>query len=56
MPSYLILSEWAQAKYGAHAPHINTLRRWVREGRIFPQPQKVGKTYFVLPTAEYQGD
>lgn len=51
----LILIEWAKAKFGEHAPHVNTLRRWVREGRIHPQPKKVGKTWFVKPHAEYQG-
>lgn len=56
VPQLLPLADWATARYGAHAPHINTLRRWAREGRIAPAPEKSGKTYFVEPTAKYQGD
>ena len=51
----LTLSDWAKSKYGDHAPHIVTLRRWVREGRIFPQPKKVGRTWFVRTGADYHG-
>ena len=51
----LTLADWAKSKFGERAPHIVTLRRWVREGRIFPQPQKIGKTWFVKPGAEYHG-
>jgi hypothetical protein len=52
----LTLPDWAKSRFGNNAPHIVTLRRWVREGRIFPIPKKVGKTWFVKPAAEYQAD
>ncbi len=49
------LAKWAAANYGEDAPHIKTLRRWVREGKIFPAPRKDGRTYFVEQTARYVG-
>lgn len=47
---------WAEAAFPQKTPHQNTLRRWVHEGRIFPQPEKVGKDWRVSPDAEYQAD
>lgn len=49
------LQKWAAAHYGDNAPHIKTLRRWVREGKIFPAPRKDGRTYFVEHNARYVG-
>ncbi len=53
-PSNIDLETWAKAEYGDKAQHINTLRRWAREGLILPLPTKVGKTWFVAPTAKYR--
>lgn len=50
------LETWARSRWGDEAPSIKTLRRWVREARIFPIPQKVGRSYFVRPNAEYIRD
>ena len=55
-PRLLPLADWAELLLGKHAPCIGTLRRWTREGRITPQPVKMGKLYFVERTAKYQGD
>ena len=55
-PRLLPLTEWAESLLGKHAPCVNTLRRWAREGRITPQPVKYGKLYFVERSAKYQGD
>lgn len=49
------LLDWAKAKY-TKAPHVNTLLRWVHEGRIQPQPEKHGKSWQVKAHAEYKGD
>lgn len=49
----LTLPAWARARYGDNAPGLATLRRWAREQRIFPAPEKHGRTYFVRPDAEY---
>lgn len=51
------LKAWAEAVFPKpYTPHKNTLHRWTHEGRIHPQPEKVGKNWFVSPNAEYQGD
>jgi hypothetical protein len=49
----LTLEAWSRAEYGEDAPCIATLRRWVREGKIFPKPEKHGRAYYLLPTARY---
>lgn len=49
----LTLENWARAEYGDAAPSITTLRRWVREERILPVPEKHGRTYYLLPHARY---
>lgn len=55
-PRLLTLVDWAEQMLGVHAPHVNTLRKWAREGRITPQPIKIGKPYFVERNAKYLGD
>jgi hypothetical protein len=47
------LETWARTKYGEDAPNIDTLRRWARQGKIFPAPQKQGRAYFLPENAEY---
>ena len=54
MARLIPVSEWAVEVFGEkHRPHANTLLRWVHDGRIRPHPKKVGRTYFVEPSAEY---
>jgi len=53
MPRLIPLSDWAVEVFGEHKPHSSTLLRWVHDGRIKPQPKKIGRTYFVEPKAEY---
>lgn len=53
MEKLMTLEEWAAAVYGAQSPHIDTLRRWAREARIYPAAEKHGRTYFVTPSARY---
>lgn len=48
------LEAWARQRWGEAAPSIFTLRAWARSGKIVPMPQKVGRTYFVKPNAEYR--
>jgi len=55
-PSLIPVKEWATKIFGEHAPHINTLYRWISEGRINPPAKKCGKGWFVRPHAEYTGD
>lgn len=55
-PRYLPLSVWATQVFGEHVPHQNTLLKWVHEGRIQPQPKKIGRGWFLVPHAEYVSD
>ena len=50
------VSEWAKQNFEVRIPHPNTLRRWIHEGRIYPEARKVGKNWFVPSNAEYRGD
>lgn len=46
------LRTWAERLWSP-VPSQRTLERWTRDGRILPPPQKVGRAYYVLPTARY---
>lgn len=50
----ILLAEWAKRRYDPPPPMF-TLRRWAREGEIFPGPEKVGKSYYVDENAERVG-
>jgi len=52
-PKLIPLSAWAEEMFGEHAPHRNTLYNWRRGGWIVPAPIKIGRRYFVEPTAVY---
>ena len=56
LPRYIPLTIWGQLLLGEHAPHENTLRRWVHDGRIQPQPVKIGKSWCVRKDAAYIPD
>lgn len=48
------LRTWADSQFGECAPkNDETLRRWVRDGKIIPRPKKIGKGYAVHPEARY---
>lgn len=52
MAKLLNLQEWAAEVYTT-PPSLSTLRRWTREGRIYPAPELHGKEYKVQPDAIY---
>lgn len=52
MAKLLDLQEWAALVY-SHPPSLSTLRRWVREGRIYPCPERHGKKYKLEADAIY---
>jgi hypothetical protein len=54
-PRYITLNEWAVSQF-SRPPHYNTLIRWVHDGRIQPQPKKIGRAWQVRPHAEYVCD
>lgn len=56
LPSFIPLRAWVILVLGEHAPHKNTILRWVRDGRIYPQPVKVGKQWMVRKDAAYLPD
>jgi hypothetical protein len=51
----ITLEEWAQRKL-SRPPNKDTLRRWARDLKIYPFPEKIGRTYFVDPNAEYRNN
>jgi hypothetical protein len=51
-PKEIPLDAWAAAKFSP-PPSIHTLRRWVRETKIFPIPRKYGREYLVAHDADY---
>ncbi len=54
-PRYITLAEWAASMF-TKVPHKNTLNRWANEGRIQPQPEKIGRIWRVTRNAVYKGD
>ncbi|ENL7623013.1 excisionase [Enterobacter hormaechei subsp. xiangfangensis] len=52
MAKLLNLQEWAAEVYTT-PPSLSTLRRWTRQGRIYPAPELHGKEYKVQPDAIY---
>lgn len=49
----ITLEEWAKAEFKT-PPSPDTLRKWAREGKIFPIPVRHGHRYYVEPGAHYQ--
>lgn len=52
MAKLMNLLEWANSVYST-PPSLSTLRRWCREGRIYPAPERHGKEYRLLPDSIY---
>lgn len=52
-PRLITLEAWLAATYGSGVPSVNTARRWVREGRIWPPPEKHGRAYYLKSDARY---
>lgn len=44
------LNDWLKAQFDP-APAIRTARNWIKEGKIYPPPQKVGRAYYVEQSA-----
>lgn len=52
MPLKISLTKWAVQQFDP-PPADRTLRLWVKAGRIIPSPIKIGKTWYVEPTAQH---
>ena len=55
MTKRVTIESWIALNY-ADPPSVLTVRRWIREGRIHPLPEKHGRTYYLSPTARYVVD
>lgn len=53
MPRWIKLENWARAQYGNDAPDPRTLRRWARNGHLYPPAEQHGKCWYVRPDAKY---
>lgn len=49
-PQYITLQAWAAGRI-VPEPSLWTLRAMARAGKIEPSPVKIGKAYYVTPTA-----
>lgn len=56
LPRYIPIAVWAALLLGEHAPHRNTLLRWVHNGMIYPRAVKIGKLWCVRKDAAYVPD
>lgn len=49
----LRLEKWLERQFDP-PPAITTARGWIREGKIYPTPVKVGRAYYVDENATFQ--
>jgi hypothetical protein len=52
MAAKVTLETWARLQFDP-PPCRETLRRWARSLRIYPEPEKIGRTYYVDRNARY---
>ncbi|QGF96667.1 excisionase [Pseudomonas sp. CFSAN084952] len=48
----ITLKAWASLNFDP-VPSVNTVRRWARDGLLFPAPTKHGRSYYINPDARY---
>jgi hypothetical protein len=48
------LDEWLKSQFDP-PPAIRTARLWIKDGKIYPPPVKVGRAYYVEQNAVFQG-
>ncbi|WP_229011631.1 excisionase [Paraburkholderia gardini] len=46
------LNDWLKSQFDP-APAIRTARLWIKAGKIYPPPQKVGRAYYVEQNAVF---
>lgn len=46
------LNEWLKKEFEP-APALRTARAWIKDGKIYPPPTKVGRAYYVDEKAVY---
>lgn len=52
-PKLIPVTVWAEETFGEYGPSRGTLYNWIKNGRIYPMPTKIGRRYFCSPDAEY---
>ncbi|EOG6949153.1 excisionase [Edwardsiella piscicida] len=53
MTTYLTIPAWARQVYLDKPPCVDTVRRWIRRGYIYPQPYSHGRAYRIQSDARY---
>ena len=48
----ITLKAWASLNFDP-VPSMNTVRKWARDGRLVPTPIKHGRSYYIVPDAQY---
>jgi hypothetical protein len=48
----LTIEEWIALNYSG-GPTVSTVRRWCRDGLLYPAPIKEGRSYYLLPNSRY---
>ncbi|MDR6770403.1 excisionase [Azospirillum sp. BE72] len=56
MDKLLTLPEWAERVYGDNPPSLATLRRWARDCRIYPAPERHGRSYYLPASARFRAE
>lgn len=51
----ITLEAWAKARFNP-PPGVRTLQRWAREGQLHPAPVKLGRSYYIAPTAVHTSE
>ncbi|EAA7555665.1 excisionase [Salmonella enterica subsp. enterica] len=51
--SLVTLKTWGKITYPDNPPPLTTLRKWARNGNIYPPPELHGREYRVNPEAFY---
>jgi hypothetical protein len=52
-PKWIHLEDWLSQQYGDKPPHLNTIYKWIKDGLIYPAPEKHGKDWYCRPESEY---
>ena len=56
LPARIPLESWIERHYPVKPPGIRTVRRWAREGKLYPPPIRHGRAYYIPADAEYRSD
>lgn len=49
----LTIESWIQKNYASGGPAVATVRRWCRDGLLYPAPVKEGRSYYLYDNSRY---